>query len=282
MQRAQWLQVHALRGHATGVEFSILHQDTTPGHLLRVSQQEFNLRWSLDLRYSVTGPQFAVITTLEATSPIDQSTLGVTAALDKATLARYEQVRKARKGLAVAELVKGHCVACHMAARKPEAPMGDTKAIRFGTLVTENGAPRRDAVVVIRGDKVVSVGTGDSAVPRGAAVTDLRAFTGIPGLVDVHTHMSFWRSRDNPLGTGVTRNKDSVVMLAAAARHCGVSGRLNATLLADELSRNLGCKVTAEATQRMNPGDIVLAHENDLEGCLVVVQKKGAHHGEVC
>lgn len=87
MQRAQWLQVHALRGHATGVEFSILHQDTTPGHLLRVSQQEFNLRWSLDLRYSVTGPQFAVITTLEATSPIDQSTLGVTAALDKATLA---------------------------------------------------------------------------------------------------------------------------------------------------------------------------------------------------
>jgi len=36
----------------------------------------------------------------------------------------------------------------------------------------------------------------------------------MPGMVDVHTHMSFWRSRENPLGTGVTRNKDSVVMLA--------------------------------------------------------------------
>ena len=75
--------------------------------------------------------------------------------------------------------------ACHMAARTPEAPTGDTKAIRFGTLVTENGAPVRDAVVVIRGDKVVSVGSGDSAVPRGASVTDLRAFTGIPGLVEI-------------------------------------------------------------------------------------------------
>ena len=38
-----------------------------------------------------------------------------------------------------------------------------------------------------------------------------------------------------------------------------------ATLLADELSRNLGWKVTAEATQRMNPGDIVLGLDPSLK-----------------
>ena len=40
------------------------------------------------------------------------------------------------------------------------------------------------------------------------------------------------------------------------ARCGGGAGMLGlATLLADELSRNLGWKVAAEATQRMNPGD---------------------------
>lgn len=38
-------------------------------------------------------------------------------AVDKATFARYEQILKNRKGLAVAEMVKGHCTACHMSLR---------------------------------------------------------------------------------------------------------------------------------------------------------------------
>ena len=108
--------------------------------------------------------------------------------------------------------------ACHMAARTPEAPTGDTKAIRFGTLVTENGAPVRDAVVVIRGDKVVSVGSGDSAVPRGASVTDLRAFTGIPGLVDVHTHMTYyWDGAPGTCAFGPNNTRRTPAELATAA-----------------------------------------------------------------
>lgn len=87
-------------------------------------------------------------------------------------------------------------------------------ALRFGSLVEGSGRVVRDAVIVVDGDRIVSVGTGDRAVPKGAAVQDLRPYTAIPGMVDVHTHMSFWRNRENPLGTGVTRNKDSVVMLA--------------------------------------------------------------------
>jgi imidazolonepropionase-like amidohydrolase len=36
------------------------------------------------------------------------------------------------------------------------------------------------------------VGGGDAAVPRDAQVIDLRPFTGIPGLIDAHTHMTYY------------------------------------------------------------------------------------------
>src|SRR5436305_1976963 len=68
-------------------------------------------------------------------------------------------------------------------------------AVRFGTLVDGKGGVVRDAVVVVDGDRVTRVGAGDAAVPAGARVIDLRRFTGIPGLIDVHTHMTFYWDR---------------------------------------------------------------------------------------
>ena len=72
-------------------------------------------------------------------------------------------------------------------------------AVRFRSLVDGTGRVVRDAVVVIAADTVVRVGTGDGAVPRGAQVIDLRRFTAIPGLIDAHTHLTyFW---DQTAGT---------------------------------------------------------------------------------
>src|SRR5688572_28117501 len=66
-------------------------------------------------------------------------------------------------------------------------------AVRFRSLVDGTGRVVRDAVVVIDADTVVRVGTGDGAVPRGARVIDLRRYTAIPGLIDAHTHLTyFW------------------------------------------------------------------------------------------
>ena len=101
---------------------------------------------------------------------------------------------------------------CAMAVQAQTAPAHPV-ALRFGSLVEASGRVVRDAVIVVDGDRIVSVGAGDRAVPKGATVRDLRPYTAMPGMVDVHTHMSFWRSRENPLGTGVTRNKDSVLSL---------------------------------------------------------------------
>src|SRR5690349_21007144 len=68
-------------------------------------------------------------------------------------------------------------------------------AIRFGTLVDGAGRVTRDAVVVVNADTIVSVGTGANAVPRGARVIDLRRYTGIPGLIDAHTHITYYWDR---------------------------------------------------------------------------------------
>jgi imidazolonepropionase-like amidohydrolase len=76
---------------------------------------------------------------------------------------------------------------------------GETTALRFGRLVNPPADVVRDAVVVVEGERIVKVGSGDAAVPAGAKVIDLRPLTGIPGLIDAHTHMSFWW--DPKLGT---------------------------------------------------------------------------------
>ena len=50
------------------------------------------------------------------------------------------------------------------------------------------GPPLAPAVVVIRGDRIESVGT--TTVPAGAQVVDLGSATLLPGLIDLHTHLT--------------------------------------------------------------------------------------------
>ena len=76
------------------------------------------------------------------------------------------------------------------------SPAGaQTTAVRFGRLVDGQGKVIQDAVVLVEGDRVVKVGTGAEAVPPQAEVVDLRRYTGIPGLIDVHTHMTYYWDR---------------------------------------------------------------------------------------
>jgi imidazolonepropionase-like amidohydrolase len=71
-------------------------------------------------------------------------------------------------------------------------PQAKPIALRFGTVVTGLGQSIRDAVIVVQGDRIVRVATGARAVPAGADVIDLRPYTAIPGLIDAHTHMTYY------------------------------------------------------------------------------------------
>jgi imidazolonepropionase-like amidohydrolase len=69
-----------------------------------------------------------------------------------------------------------------------------TRAVRFGKL-WDGDKLIPDAVVVVKGDRITAVGSGGSAVPRGAEVIDLRRYTGLPGLIDLHTHITYYWDR---------------------------------------------------------------------------------------
>src|SRR5262249_54026062 len=66
------------------------------------------------------------------------------------------------------------------------------KVIKFGKLVTGTGQIIKNARVVVEDDKITSVSQGESEIPKSAQVIDLGRFTGIPGLIDAHTHMTYY------------------------------------------------------------------------------------------
>jgi imidazolonepropionase-like amidohydrolase len=65
-----------------------------------------------------------------------------------------------------------------------------TKAIKFGKL-WDGHKVVVNAVVMVDGDKITSV-VSKGPIPAGTETIDLSRYTGIPGMIDMHTHVTYY------------------------------------------------------------------------------------------
>ena len=91
------------------------------------------------------------------------------------------------------------------------------KAVRFGTLWDAKGRLWTSAIVVVEGDRIKAVTSDRAAIPSGAEVIDLSKYTGLPGLIDVHTHMTMYTDETpgEPMLKQLTANPPAVEVFLA-------------------------------------------------------------------
>ncbi|OLC88328.1 MAG: Xaa-Pro dipeptidase [Gemmatimonadetes bacterium] len=90
-------------------------------------------------------------------------------------------------------------------------------AIRAGTLIDgTGGAPVKNAVILVQGDRITAVGT-NVPVPAGATVVDLSGATVLPGFIDAHVHLAFRTIGDGDWQhAGLTEMSSQLALLGAA------------------------------------------------------------------
>jgi imidazolonepropionase-like amidohydrolase len=99
-----------------------------------------------------------------------------------------------------------------------------TKAIRAGRVIA-NGTVTTNAVILVEDDRITSVGTAPP--PAAAEVIDLSRYTLIPGLIDAHTHMTYYWDRTpgtRPLNQPRRPGGVTAVLAAENARRTLESG----------------------------------------------------------
>jgi imidazolonepropionase-like amidohydrolase len=100
---------------------------------------------------------------------------------------------------------------------QPQPPTTKVKAVKFGKLWDAHGKLWTNAIVVVENDKIKSVITNASEIPTDALVIDLGKYTGLPGLIDVHTHMTYYTEETpgQPMLKQITNNPPAVEVFLA-------------------------------------------------------------------
>ncbi len=71
------------------------------------------------------------------------------------------------------------------------------------------------ATIVIDNGKITSIGSGKIKAPRGARQIEARRYTAVPGLIDLHTHITYyWDRKPGTRPLGQRRNPAVTVFLA--------------------------------------------------------------------
>jgi len=87
------------------------------------------------------------------------------------------------------------------AAATPAAAQDATVVIHTSKLLDGKGATMSNADIVVVNGRITRVGPA-AAVPKGAREIDLRGRTVLPGLIDVHSHLTWYFNRKGRYHTG--------------------------------------------------------------------------------
>jgi len=103
------------------------------------------------------------------------------------------------------------------AAAAQEAPVVYVKAGHL--LDVRSGEMRADQVIVIRGEKIERVApAAQVSIPAGARVVDLSRMTVLPGLMDMHTHLTFDSRFHGYRGLGISLPRETLYGVLNARR----------------------------------------------------------------
>src|SRR5439155_10251349 len=159
----------------------------------------------------------------------------------------------------LAQIARQHCITLFLAGLILASPglsgqinrPTQKTVIRAGKLfVPESGNLLDHPVIVISGDRIESVGSGDVPVPAGSQVIDLGRATVLPGFIDVHTHLT--------MDAGSAGYESLGVSVPRAALTGAKNARL--TLLAGFTTvRNVGAEGYADVALRdaIDAGDVI-------------------------
>jgi imidazolonepropionase-like amidohydrolase len=110
----------------------------------------------------------------------------------------------------------GFAAAFALAAATPAAAQDATVVIHTSKLLDGKGAAMSNADIVVVNGRITRVGPA-AAVPKGAREIDLRGRTVLPGLIDVHSHLTWYFNRKDRYHTRGDGDTPIESILAAAA-----------------------------------------------------------------
>jgi imidazolonepropionase-like amidohydrolase len=109
-------------------------------------------------------------------------------------------------------------VAPSLQAAGPAQPPVPVTVIRAGVLIDGvSSGPKQNQLIVIRGNRVESIGNASARIPEGARVIDLSKATVLPGLIDAHTHVFLQGEDPAEGGYDAQLLKDPLALRAARA-----------------------------------------------------------------
>jgi imidazolonepropionase-like amidohydrolase len=131
---------------------------------------------------------------------------------------------RASKSAASSAMAASSAVMLAVLLAAPPA-LAATKAISAGRLIDASGHVVTNAVIIVENDRITSITSGNPGAtvvgPPGSELIDLSRYTVIAGLIDLHTHMTYFWDRTpgtRPLGQARRPAGVTVVLAAENAR----------------------------------------------------------------